>query len=439
MLVDLFDAVVLPPVPRTAHRPLRAVGLPLGDAVVVSEACAGVAPGVEKRSVTGHHGNHQQVERVSNADVVEGADRTVPGQLLDCSPVAHDGRRGAAEDLGGVFDHLFPLQIIEVEAERAPIALKDAAELIITEQRHRSQEEGPPACIEKIREDVRDQPPHLPVQNGRPAEAEIAVDHVAGVNEREHIDGQIADGNDEHEIRNALAPVFEAEAFKPSAKILHSVHPPDVQVSSYRLRAGKSTLLEAMMSKYEERDEEEPGMLYDGTEAYKIYANVLPEHIKLIETRKPEKHFFFRAESFFNHAAELDRQAQLELRKYSKIYAYKAYGGRSLLEQSHGESFLSAFLNYASRNTLFILDEPEAALSPQRQLALLVRIHELVNNGCQLIISTHSPILMAYPNADIYAIDDTGAHITPYEETEHYQLTKYFLTHTEQMMKELLG
>ena len=188
--------------------------------------------------------------------------------------------------------------------------------------------------------------------------------------------------------------------------------------------AGKSTLLEAMMSKYEERDEEEPGMLYDGTEAYKIYANVLPEHIKLIETRKPEKHFFFRAESFFNHAAELDRQAQLELRKYSKIYAYKAYGGRSLLEQSHGESFLSAFLNYASRNTLFILDEPEAALSPQRQLALLVRIHELVNNGCQLIISTHSPILMAYPNADIYAIDDTGAHITPYEETEHYQLVK---------------
>jgi predicted ATPase len=119
--------------------------------------------------------------------------------------------------------------------------------------------------------------------------------------------------------------------------------------------AGKSTLLEAMMSKYEERDEEEPGMLYDGTEAYKIYANVLPEHIKLIETRKPEKHFFFRAESFFNHAAELDRQAQLELRKYSKIYAYKAYGGRSLLEQSHGESFLSAFLNYASRNT-FIHD-----------------------------------------------------------------------------------
>ena len=97
--------------------------------------------------------------------------------------------------------------------------------------------------------------------------------------------------------------------------------------------------------------------------------------------------------------------------------------------------------NYVSTagSTPIKLTVAGAALSPQRQLALLVRIHELVNNGCQLIISTHSPILMAYPNADIYAIDDTGAHVTPYEETEHYQLTKYFLTHTEQMMKELLG
>ena len=78
--------------------------------------------------------------------------------------------------------------------------------------------------------------------NGGTAEAEIAVDDVAGVDTREHIDRQISNGNDEHEIRNALAPVFKAEAFKPSAKILHSVHPPDVQVSSYRLRAEKSTL-----------------------------------------------------------------------------------------------------------------------------------------------------------------------------------------------------
>ena len=109
--------------------------------------------------------------------------------------------------------------------------------------------------------------------------------------------------------------------------------------------AGKSTLLEAMMSKYEERDEEEPGMLYDGTEAYKIYANVLPEHIKLIETRKPEKHFFFRAESFFNHAAELDRQAQLELRWQEFIGAI----ARRELSQRFPELRQSQYIIYIRR------------------------------------------------------------------------------------------
>lgn len=201
--------------------------------------------------------------------------------------------------------------------------------------------------------------------------------------------------------------------------------------------AGKSTLLEGIMFKYEERDENDQGMLYDGIEAWKSYSNVLPQCIHLIEERKPFDHFFFRAESFFEHAAETDRKSMNDIRKYGRDYTLGEYGGRRLLEQSHGESFLSTFLNYGGRNTLFILDEPEAALSPQRQLALLVRIHELVAQGCQLIISTHSPILMAYPDADIYSIEEDGAKITPYEETQHYQLTKYFLTHTEQMLKEL--
>lgn len=202
--------------------------------------------------------------------------------------------------------------------------------------------------------------------------------------------------------------------------------------------AGKSTLLEAIMYKYTERDENEPGMLYDGEEAFKSLANVLPEHVMLVETRKPRDHFFFRAESFFDHASVLDDKSRQEILKYGRDYSLKAYGGRSLMEQSHGESFLTTFLKHLGRNTFFILDEPESALSPQRQLALLVRIKELVTQGCQLIISTHSPILMAYPDADIYVIDEDGARITPYEETEHYQLTRYFLTHTEQMLKELL-
>lgn len=201
--------------------------------------------------------------------------------------------------------------------------------------------------------------------------------------------------------------------------------------------AGKSTLLEAVMFKYEERDENEPGMLYDGQEGLKTLANVLPEHIRLIEERRPRSHFFFRAESFFDYASQIDAKSQSDIRKYGRDYTSGAYGGRRLLEQSHGESFLNTFLHFTKPNSFYILDEPEAALSPQRQLALLVRMHELVDQGCQLIISTHSPILMAYPDADIYSIEEDGARITPYQETEHYQLTRYFLTHTEQMLHEL--
>lgn len=203
--------------------------------------------------------------------------------------------------------------------------------------------------------------------------------------------------------------------------------------------AGKSTLLEAVMYKYEARDEHAPGMLNDGIEALKTLANVLPDNIRLIESARASDHFFFRAESFFDHASEIDAKSMRDIERYGRDYSLGRYGGRRLLEQSHGESFLSTFLNYGDRNMLYILDEPEAALSPQRQLSLLVRMKELADQGCQLIISTHSPILMAYPGADIYMIDEEGARLTPYEETEHYQLTRYFLTHTEQMLKELLG
>ena len=200
---------------------------------------------------------------------------------------------------------------------------------------------------------------------------------------------------------------------------------------------GKSTLLEAVMYKYEMRDEEAQGMLNDGDESHKVLANVLPDQIRLMEVRKPDDHFFFRAESFFDHAREIDARSMRDILKYGRDYSLGRYGGRRLLEQSHGESFLNTFLNYGERNMLYILDEPESALSPQRLLSLLVLIKELVDQGCQLIISTHSPILMSYPGADIYNIDEDGARLTPIEETEHYQLTKYFLTHSEQMLREL--
>ena len=114
------------------------------------------------------------------------------------------------------------------------------------------------------------------------------------------------------------------------------------------------------------------------------------------------------------------------------------YGGKSLHEQSHGESFLSLVLHRFYGNGLYILDEPEAALSPARQLTLLARIHQLVKLNSQFIIATHSPMLMAYPNADIYQLDETGINPIQYEQTEHYRITKYFLNNREDMLNKLL-
>jgi predicted ATPase len=106
-----------------------------------------------------------------------------------------------------------------------------------------------------------------------------------------------------------------------------------------------------------------------------------------------------------------------------------SYGGRSLHEQSHGESFFAVFLNKFSGEGIYILDEPEAALSPSRQMSMLTRMHELVGEGSQFIIATHSPIIMAYPDARIYQIDE-GLEQVNYEDTEHYQVMHSFLNNT---------
>ena len=200
--------------------------------------------------------------------------------------------------------------------------------------------------------------------------------------------------------------------------------------------AGKSTLLEALMNKYERPDPYAHGMLYDYAEA-KTFVNDLPDNLLLEEPEHPLRRFFFRAETFFEQAEKTDAKADREEFLYGKSYTLEAYGGRRLLEQSHGESFLNTFFNCRGRNTLFLLDEPEAALSPQRQLSLLVRIRELVEQDAQLIISTHSPLLLGYPGADIYQIDETGARLVAYEETEHYRLMHYFLNYRERMLAEL--
>ena len=116
-----------------------------------------------------------------------------------------------------------------------------------------------------------------------------------------------------------------------------------------------------------------------------------------------------------------------------------AYGGVSLHEQSHGESFLSLILNRFRGDGLYILDEPEAALSLRGNLALMRRMHDLVSDGSQFIISTHSPILLGYPGARIYVLDEQGISRTTYEETEQYELTRSFLEDRERFLHYLFS
>ena len=159
----------------------------------------------------------------------------------------------------------------------------------------------------------------------------------------------------------------------------------------------------------------------------------LHSYIKLIKGIKtPKDGFFLRAESFYNVATNID---ELE-REVPGLLS--SYGGRSLHQQSHGESFFSVFMNRFRGQGLYILDEPEAALSPSRQMSMITKIHELVEQDSQFIIATHSPIIMAYPNAVIYEIKDAIRKVN-YEETEHYQIMKSFLNNKSKMLDILIN
>ena len=151
--------------------------------------------------------------------------------------------------------------------------------------------------------------------------------------------------------------------------------------------------------------------------------------------RRPRDGFFLRAESYFNVATEIER-LDAEPSFGGPIIA--SYGGVSLHEQSHGESFLALATNRFGGDGLYILDEPEAALSPQRQLTLLSIIHELVEErASQFVIATHSPILMAYPKALLYRLGPSGIERVAYEDTEHYTITRDFLNSPERYFKTL--
>ncbi|TYR37855.1 AAA family ATPase [Sphingobacterium phlebotomi] len=148
--------------------------------------------------------------------------------------------------------------------------------------------------------------------------------------------------------------------------------------------------------------------------------------IKLIRSAYRNKDgYFLRAESFYNVATAID-----------EYIVHDAYGG-SLHKRSHGEGFLALLHNRLYGNGLYILDEPESALSIISQFNMLTRISQLVEKRSQFIIATHSPILLAYPNADIYQVSPDGLKLVNYEETEQYRLSKYFLNNYKKMLTEL--
>ena len=163
--------------------------------------------------------------------------------------------------------------------------------------------------------------------------------------------------------------------------------------------------------------------------------SALGDYLTVSRSAYPRDGFFLRAESFYNTASYLEDAYQEELH----LGTGTPYGMRSLHAQSHGESFLALVQNRFGGEGVYLLDEPEAALSPARQLTLLGQIHQLVGEDSQFLIATHSPILMAYPGAYLYLLSEGGIQRVDYRETEHYLLTKRFLEDPERMLRYLFS
>jgi len=197
--------------------------------------------------------------------------------------------------------------------------------------------------------------------------------------------------------------------------------------------SGKSTLLEAIAVAAGFNAE-------GGTKNFRFQTrgshSSLHAYLRLIKSpRRPRDGFFLRAESFFNVATEIER---LDDEPSFSPPIVDSYGGRSLHEQSHGESFFALMNHRFGGQGFYVLDEPEAALSPTRQLAMITRMHQLVQDRSQFVIATHSPILMAYPSAWIYQISARGLERVALEDTEHYIVARRFLNDPKRQLDLLL-
>ena len=195
---------------------------------------------------------------------------------------------------------------------------------------------------------------------------------------------------------------------------------------------GKSTLLEGIAVAYGFNAE-------GGSRNFNFSTNnthsELWEHLALGKIGFAKDGFFLRAESLYNVATNID---EMDKEPSFDPLIIESYGGVSLHKQSHGESFLNIVKNRFLGNGLYLLDEPEAALSPMRLLSLITEIDRLVKNNSQFIIATHSPILMIFPNAQILEFSDKGIRQIAYSDTEHFKITKGFLENPEKMLHYLL-
>jgi predicted ATPase len=225
----------------------------------------------------------------------------------------------------------------------------------------------------------------------------------------------------------AIAPLAAGLALHPSVTYLLGEN-----------GSGKSTLLEAIAVAAGMNAEGGSSSFAFGTRASH---SELSSAIRLVRGgRRPRTDFFLRAESLFNAATYLEQLNEGLDGQAAGLAGdpLRAYGGRSLHEQSHGESFLAVMINRFGADGLYLLDEPEAALSTQNCLTALRRVHELVRDRSQLIIATHSPIILAYPEATIYHCGERGVEAIDYEDAEPVRLTRGFLEARERFVHELL-
>jgi len=239
----------------------------------------------------------------------------------------------------------------------------------------------------------------------------------------------------------AAKPYLQSASIRPDAQVDYDTYPynipaikelgllefhADVTFLVGENGSGKSTLLEAIAVALDFSPQ-------GGTRDFKVggaeSVSNLHETLRLSRSfRKPRDGYFLRAESFFNVATFIDETGDPT-----------GYGATSLHGLSHGEMFMALLNHRFHGKGLYLLDEPEAALSPNRQLAALAAIHRLVDDKSQFIIATHSPILLSYPHAKIVLFDGTGLSEVAFEDTEHFAVTRDFLNHYPKRLEQLLA